>query len=70
MKNLLKQSEDYTSLFKFDLIMRISVLLLLTSMFALQANESYSQRTKVTLNLKNITVERLIDEIEDKTEFR
>ena len=70
MKNLLKQSEDYTSLFKFDLKMRISVLLLLTSMFALQANESYSQRTKVTLNLENITVERLIDEIEDKTEFR
>ncbi|MGX1930587.1 TonB-dependent receptor [Flagellimonas sp. 2504JD4-2] len=70
MKNLLKQSEGYTSLFKFDLKMRISVLLLLTSIFALQANESYSQRTKVTLNLKNITVERLIDEIEDKTEFR
>jgi len=70
MKNLLKQSKNGTSLFKFDLKMRISVLLLLTGMFALRANESYSQRTKVTLNLQNITVERLIDEIEDKTEFR
>ena len=70
MKNLLKQSEGCAPLFKFDLKMRISVLLLLTSIFALQANEGYSQRTKVTLNLNNITVERLIDEIEDKTEFR
>ena len=70
MKNLLKQPEVHTSLFKFDLKMRMSVLLLLTGMFALQASDSYSQRTKVTLNLENITVERLIDVIEDKTEFR
>ncbi|WP_396635568.1 TonB-dependent receptor [Maribacter sp. R77961] len=50
--------------------MKISVILLLTSIFALQANDSYSQHTKVTLDLNNITIERLIDEIEDKTEFR
>ncbi|WP_291867191.1 TonB-dependent receptor [Maribacter sp.] len=70
MKNLLKRKENGTSLFKFDLKMKLSALLLLTTIFALQANESYSQRTKVTIDLKNITVERLIDEIEDITNFR
>lgn len=70
MKNLLKRTKSQTSLFKFDLKMKISALLLLTSIFVLQANESYSQRTRVTLDLNNITVEQLIDEIEDKTEFR
>ncbi len=70
MKNLLKLTKNRTSLFKFDLKMKISALLLLTSIFALQANESYSQRTKVTLDFNNITVEQLIDVIEDKTEFR
>ncbi|MFH6601876.1 TonB-dependent receptor [Maribacter algicola] len=70
MKNLLKRKKGQTSLFKFDLKMKLSVLLLLTSLFALHASESYSQQTKVTLNLNNITVEQLIDEIENRTEFR
>ncbi|MGY0425777.1 MAG: SusC/RagA family TonB-linked outer membrane protein, partial [Polaribacter sp.] len=50
--------------------MKISILLLFTSIFTLQANESYSQHTKISLNLKNVTVEQLIDKIENKTEFR
>ena len=70
MKNFIKRTKSKTSLLKFDLKMRLSVLLLSTSIFVLQANESYAQRTKVTLDLNNITVEQLIDEIENKTEFR
>ncbi|MBW8244848.1 TonB-dependent receptor [Muricauda oceani] len=70
MKNLLKRTKGQTSLFNFDLKMKLSALLLLTGLFALHANEGYSQRTKVTLDMNNITIERFIDEIEDKTEFR
>jgi iron complex outermembrane receptor protein len=70
MKKLLKLTKQKTSLFKLDLKMKISVLLLLTSFFALHANDGYSQQTKVTLNLKDISIEGLIDEIENKTEFR
>ena len=70
MKNFINRTKNKTSLFKFDLKMRLSVLLLSTSIFVSQANESYSQRTRVTLDLNNITVEQLIDEIENKTEFR
>lgn len=70
MKNLLKQMKNNPSLFKLDLKMKLSVLLLFTCMFALQANESYSQKTKVSVNLEQITVGELIDVIEEKTEYR
>jgi TonB-linked SusC/RagA family outer membrane protein len=36
----------------------------------LQANSSYSQKTKVSLNFGNATVEQVIDEIEANTEFK
>jgi TonB-linked SusC/RagA family outer membrane protein len=38
-------------------------------LFTMQANSSYAQRTKITLDLNNVTVERLIDEIESQTDF-
>ncbi len=69
MKKLLHDSGGFSLRLKFDLKMKLSVLFLITSLFALQANTSYSQRAKVTLNLENVTLERLIDEIEGQTEF-
>lgn len=56
--------------FKFDLKMKLSALLIFCSLCMLQANTSYSQKTKISLDLDNATIERLIDEIESKTEFR
>ncbi|WP_422082932.1 TonB-dependent receptor [Ulvibacterium sp.] len=55
---------------KFDLKMKLSVLFLFSSLFVLQANNSYAQRTKISLELQGVTIERLIDEIEKRTEFR
>ncbi|SMG19796.1 TonB-linked outer membrane protein, SusC/RagA family [Arenibacter troitsensis] len=49
--------------------MKISMLFMFLVLFTMQANSSYAQRTKITLNLNNVTVERLIDEIESKTDF-
>lgn len=70
MKNLLKQTKYDTSLFKLDLKMKISALLLFTCILTLQANDGYSQKTKVTIDLEQVTVEKLIDVIEEKTEYR
>lgn len=56
--------------FKFDLKMKLSLLFLFTSFFLLQANDSYSQRTKITLDLQNVSVGELIDLIESKSEYR
>lgn len=70
MKNFLKLTRLNTSLFKLDLKMKISALLLFTCVFALQANESYSQKTKISLDFNKITVEQFIDEVENRTDFR
>lgn len=55
--------------FKFGLKMRLSIILFTIS-FAVQAGNSYSQKTKISLQLEDVTVERVIDEIEAKTAFK
>ncbi|WP_223883348.1 SusC/RagA family TonB-linked outer membrane protein [Arenibacter lacus] len=54
---------------KFNFKKRLSLLFMLWAFFAMQANPSYSQQTEITLNLTNVSVERIIDEIESKTDF-
>lgn len=56
-------------LFKFDLKMKLTTLLLIVSLFKIQAN-SYSQNKKITLDLKNVTIEQVFNEIESLSEFR
>jgi TonB-linked SusC/RagA family outer membrane protein len=70
MKKLLNTTRRRRPVFKFDLKMKLSILLLLVTFFSLKANDSYAQRTKITLNLHNISVGQLIDEIERSTEFQ
>ncbi|WP_223170120.1 TonB-dependent receptor [Maribacter aquimaris] len=55
---------------KFDLKMKLSLLFLITVSFVMHANSSYSQKTKISLDLGNATVEDVIDEIEATTEFK
>ena len=55
---------------KFDLKMKLSLLFLITVSFVMQANSSYSQKTKISLNFGNATMEEVIDEIEANTEFK
>lgn len=55
--------------FKYDLKMKLTTLLLVVSLFTANAN-SYSQNTKITLHLDNVTVEELFSEIESLTDFR
>ncbi|WNH09509.1 SusC/RagA family TonB-linked outer membrane protein [Thalassobellus suaedae] len=71
MKKLLNKERSHNQrLLKFDLKMKLSVLFIFVVFFTLQANNSYSQKTKVSLNLNNASVSQIIDEIESNTEFR
>jgi len=70
MKKLLNTTRRSSHVFKFDLKMKLSILFLLVTFFSLKANDSYSQRTKITLKLNNVSVGQLIDEIESTTEFQ
>mgnify|MGYP003674555029 FL=1 len=69
MKKILDQKRRSYPLLKLSLKMKISMLFMFLVLFTMQANSSYAQRTKITLDLNNVTVERLIDEIESKTDF-
>lgn len=70
MKKPVNQQGCYQPLLKFNLKMKLTTLLLITTMLGLHANDSYSQKTKVTLNVKNASVRAVIDDIESNTEFR
>ena len=69
MKKLIKLRCHSRDALKFNLKMKLTTFLLIVSLFKIQAN-TYSQNTKVSINLENVTVEQIIDEIENKTEFK
>ncbi|MEI7830212.1 MAG: SusC/RagA family TonB-linked outer membrane protein, partial [Prolixibacteraceae bacterium] len=54
---------------KLMLIMKLSMLILVLSIATASAKTSYSQNTKFTLNLENVTVKELFDKIEKSSEF-
>ena len=54
---------------KMTLKMKLTTLLLIVSLFKIQAN-SYSQNTKISLNHDEISIEDVFREIEDQSEFR
>ena len=70
MKKILNRGRIIAVLAKFDLKMKLTTLLLIMGFFGLQANDSYSQNTKVSLHVENATVLETIDNIESTTEFR
>ncbi|WP_245176843.1 TonB-dependent receptor [Flavobacterium aquidurense] len=49
--------------------MKLTTLLILVAMFNIRGN-TYAQKTKVTLELNNSTIEKVIETIEQKTDFR
>lgn len=55
--------------FKFDLKMKLTVYLFLISLFQIHAN-SYSQNAKISLELKNVSIENVLQTIESKSEFK
>lgn len=54
---------------KLDLKMKLTVYLFIISLFQVQAS-SYAQNTKITLHLENVSVEKVLREIESNTQFK
>src|SRR5690606_38693823 len=54
---------------KHHLKMKLTTLLLIVSLFKIQAN-TYGQNTKITLNLNNVSVQQVCEEIESLSDFR
>ncbi|WP_264564330.1 SusC/RagA family TonB-linked outer membrane protein [Flavobacterium sp. N3904] len=69
MKKKLKNDGMQFSLFKIDLKLKLTTLLLLVAIFNSRA-DTYAQKTKVSLELNNTTVEKVIETIEQKTDFK
>ncbi len=55
---------------KFLLKIRATLFLIFFGVFNIQANTNYSQHTKLSLDLENVTVLQVINEIESQTEFK
>ena len=70
MKKLFKLKKHASFPIKLDLKMKLTTLFVIASLFQLQANESYAQKTKVTLTLENVSIEKVLDKIESLTEFK
>src|ERR1035437_54675 len=56
----------FSKIFKF---MRNTLFLLFIGVFQIYATDSYSQNTKLTLNLNNVTVANVLEEIQNTSEF-
>jgi len=54
---------------KFNLKMKLTVILVFLSLFKIEAN-TYSQNTKFTFNLENVTIENVFNEIKNNSEFK
>ncbi|WP_299324169.1 TonB-dependent receptor [uncultured Maribacter sp.] len=70
MKKALNPFAQSIGVPKIDLKMKFSLFFLLITMFSMSANTAYSQKTKISLDMQNVTVSQVIDEIEVKTEFK
>ncbi len=58
-----------TYYYKIFLIMKLSTLLLIAFTLNILAGNTYSQTAKISLNLKNVKVEEVLNEIEKKSEY-
>src|SRR5690606_2021678 len=70
MKKLLYQRRSDHLVKKIGLKMKLSILIFFSTFLSLQANDSYSQETRISLHMADVLVERLLEEIESSTEFR
>ena len=64
MKKISKTNWISFGVLKLDLKMKLSALFVFVTLFTVHANDSYSQATKITLNMENVSIENIIDEIE------
>ncbi|MEO9481928.1 MAG: TonB-dependent receptor [Ekhidna sp.] len=56
--------------FKIDLKMKLTSLLIISSLFQVYANNTFGQKTIVSMNLENVSVENVLSKIESLTEYK
>ncbi|HQH41743.1 MAG TPA: STN domain-containing protein, partial [Bacteroidales bacterium] len=61
--------KPFPDLRKILMIMKLTSFLLLLGMVNVMAEVTYSQSTKISLNMKNSTVEEVLNQIENNSEF-
>lgn len=66
---LMRRCEKNVHLRKLWMTMKLTMFLFFLSITQMMASEAYSQTTKMTLQLKNVTVKQVLDEIEGNSEF-
>ena len=59
----------YDLLNKIPVAMRMTLLLLCVFAFQLHSEQTYSQQTKISLNMKNSSIEKILQTIEERSEF-
>ena len=59
----------YRSLKKILLTMRIAVILMILGILQARANDAYSQKTRLSLNFSETELVKVLDKIEDESEF-
>ncbi len=69
MKKNNSTGDNCCCLLKFDLKMKLTLFFTIVSLFQIQAN-SYSQNTKISLDMQSVTVAEVINEIEASSEFK
>lgn len=69
MKNCMVTAIGAANPFRFTLKMKLTVLLGFLAILGLQANTSYAQSTRLSLDMENATVQNVISTIESQTEF-
>ena len=69
MKNLSKNKEVCTCFLKFSLKLKLTTFLLFVTLLNVNAN-NYEQSIKISLDLKNVPVQEVLNEIMLKTDFK
>jgi hypothetical protein len=62
-------NQFFTILKKIPLSMKLTLLLMSISFSILHATESYSQSVRLSLELTNMSIQTVLDKIEDQSEF-
>jgi TonB-linked SusC/RagA family outer membrane protein len=63
------RNRKFSGLIKLLKVMKLTVLLLLVSVFGVLANKSYSQNKMLNLSMQNATVKEVLNSIEKQSEF-
>lgn len=70
MQKIFRIKKRTSLLMQFDLKMKLTTLFLIVSIFQLQAAGTYAQKTKVSIDLKNVSLGTVLDKIESLSDFK